>query len=72
MSTENKLIKYAKEAVTLVGISAGIGFVGKKVLKKNLTNDPSSSLMNAAEWVAVMVGAIYARDYLIKEKIIPQ
>ena len=69
--TDNKLMSNAKEAITLVALSAGIGYAVKKAMSKSVTSDPSSSLMNAAEWTGVMLGAIYARDYLIKEKVIP-
>ena len=60
-----------KGALALVAISAGIGWASKKTLRKAVTNDPSASVMNLGEWVAVMTGAIYARDYLVDQKIIP-
>ena len=69
--SDNKLVNNVKEALALVVISAGIGWASKKALRKAVTNDPSASVMNMAEWVAVMTGAIYARDYLINQKIIP-
>ena len=69
--SENKLVNNVKEALALVAISAGIGWATKKALRKAVTNDPSASVMNMAEWVAVMTGGIYARDYLIDQKIIP-
>ena len=69
--TDSKLMSNAKEAITLVALSAGIGYAVKKALRKAVTSDPSSSLMNAVEWTGVMLGAIYARDYLIEQKIVP-
>ena len=69
--SDNNLVKNVKNALALVAISAGIGWASKKVLRKAVTNDPSASVMNMAEWVAVMTGAIYARDYLVDQKIIP-
>ena len=69
--SDNKLVKNVKDALALVAISAGIGYACKKALRKAVTNDPSASVMNAAEWVAVMTAAIYARDYLVDQKIIP-
>ena len=60
-----------KEALTLVAISAGIGWVSMKALRKAVTNDPSASVMDMVEWVAVMTGTIYARDYLVDQKIMP-
>ena len=71
MSSDSKLVSNAKEAVALVAISAGIGYAVKKGLRKAVTSDPSSSLMNAVEWTGVMIAAIYARDYLVEQKIIP-
>ena len=68
---ENKLVENVKKAFSLVAISAGIGWASKKALRKAVTNDPSASVMNMAEWIAVMTGAIYARDYLFDQKIIP-
>ena len=69
---ENKLMNNIKESLALVALSAGIGWTTKKVLKRSVTNDPSTNMMNMAEWVAVMTGAIYARDYLVDQKVIPK
>ena len=69
--TDSKLMSNAKEAITLVALSAGIGYAVKKALRKAVTSDPSSSLMNAVEWTGVMLVAIFARDYLVEQKIIP-
>ena len=43
------------DAATLTGLAAGIGWIGKKVVKENLTSDPSSSGMNYAKFVAVIL-----------------
>ena len=69
--SDNKLVKNVKDALALVAISAGTGWASKKALRKVVTNDPSASVMNMAEWVAVMTEAIYARDYLVDQTIIP-
>ena len=71
MSSNNKLVQTIIEAATLTGIAAGIGWVSKKVLKENLTPDPSSNVMNFVKFTAVMTGCIFARNYLEKEKILP-
>ena len=69
---DKKLTKTLIESATLVSIAAGLGYLSKKVLKtSSLTNDPSSSLENYAKWTAVLTVAIYTRDYLEKEKILP-
>ena len=67
----NKLVNTVVEAATLTGIAAGIGWVGKKVLKTPMTSDPSASIENYAKWVAVLTGAVVARQYLVDKKIIP-
>ena len=71
MSSNNKLVQTIIEAATLTGIAAGIGWVAKKVVKENFTQDPSSSAMNYVKFTAVMAGSIFARNYLEKEKILP-
>ena len=69
--TDNKLVKTILEAATLTGLAAGIGRVSKKVLKENLTPDPSSDLMNYVKFTAVMAGSIALKKYLDDQKILP-
>ena len=69
--SDNKLVKTIMDAATLTGIAAGIGWIGKKVVKENLTNDPSSSAMNYAKFTAVMSGSIALMRYLQDQKILP-
>ena len=69
--SDNKLVKTIMDAATLTGIAAGIGWIGKKVVKENLTNDPSSNVMNYAKFVAVMTGSIALKQYLEDQKILP-
>ena len=69
--TDNKLVKTILEAATLTGIAAGIGWVSKKVLKENLTPDPSSNVMNYVKFTAVMAGSIALKSYLENQKILP-
>ena len=54
MTEQNKLVKTVTDAAVLVGLSAGVGWVGKKVLKESFTNDPSSNYMNYGKWVVVL------------------
>ena len=49
MTEQSKIVKTVTDAVVLVGLSAAIGWVGKKVLKESLTGDPSTSFMNYGE-----------------------
>ena len=44
--SDNKLVKTILDGATLTGLVAGIGWVSKKVMKENLTSDPSSNIMN--------------------------
>ena len=69
--SDNKLVKTILDAATLTGIVAGIGWVSKKVVKENLTSDPSSDIMNYAKFTLVMRGAIAAKKYLEDQKILP-
>ena len=46
MVEQNKLVQTVTDAAVLVGIAAGIGWVGKKVLKETFTGDPSTNFMN--------------------------
>ena len=69
--SDNKLVKSRLDAATITGLVAGIGWVGKKIIKENLTGDPSTSLMNYAKFTAVMAGSIALKKYLEDQKILP-
>ena len=69
--SDNKLVKTILDAATLTGLVAGIGWVSKKVVKENLTSDPSSNIMNYGKFTAVMTGAISLKKYLEDQKILP-
>ena len=71
MVEQNKLVQTVTDAAVLVGIAAGIGWVGKKVLKESFTSDPSSNFMNYGKWVAALSASIYLKDYLHDKKVIP-
>ena len=71
MANENKLVKTVTDAAVLVGLSAGVGWVGKKVLKESFTNDPSSNFMNYGKWIVALSASIYLKDYLQDKKVIP-
>jgi len=72
MSTENKLVKTAMDSAVIVGLAAGVGYLGKKVLKENFLGDPSSSITNYGKWVLVLSTTMYAKQYLEDQKIIPK
>ena len=69
--SDNKLVKTIMDAATLTGLAAGIGWIVKKVVKENFTQDPSSNAMNYAKFTAVMAGSIALKQYLQDQKILP-
>ena len=71
MDSKNPLVETIIEAATLIGMVAGFGWVAKKVVKENFTQDPSSNVMNYVKFTAVMAGSIAAKKYLEDKKILP-
>ena len=71
MAEQSKLVQTVTGAAVLVGLSAGIGWVGKKVLKESFTGDPSLNVMNYGKWIAALSASIYLKDYLKDKKVIP-
>ena len=69
--SDNKLVQTTIDAATLTGLTAGIGWVVRKVVKENFTPDPSSSFMNYVKFTAVMAGSIALKKYLEDQKILP-
>ena len=68
---DNKLVKTILDAATLTGIATGIGWASKKVLKENLTQDPSSDVMNFVKFTAVMAASMALKKYLDDQNILP-
>ena len=64
MAEKNKLVKSLMDASVIVGLTAGIGYLGKKVLKENFLGDPSSSLGNYGKLTLVVAGSMAAKTYL--------
>ena len=71
MVEQSKLVKTVTDAAVLIGLSAGIGWVGKKVLKETFTGDPSLNVMNYGKWIVALSASIYLKDYLEDKKVIP-
>jgi len=69
--SDKKLVETIMDAATLIDLAAGIGWLSKKVLKEDMTEDPSYSIMNYAKFTAVMAGSIALKQYLEKQKILP-
>ena len=69
--SDNKLVKTIMDAAILTGIASGIGWASKKVLKEEVTANPSTNIMNYVKFTAVMAASIALKDYLEKQKILP-
>ena len=54
--SDNKLVKSILDAATITGLVAGIGWIGRKIIKEDLTKDPSANAMNYVKFTAVMAG----------------
>ena len=52
--SDNKLVKSILDAATITGLVAGIGWIGRKIIKEDLTKDPSANAMNYVKFTAVM------------------
>ena len=72
MSEQNKLVKTVTDSAVLIGLTAGVGYLAKKMLKENFLGDPSSSIMNYAKFTAVLAGSMALKTYLEDQKIIPK
>ena len=69
--SDNKLVKSLLDAATITGLVAGIGWIGRKIIKEDLTKDPSANAMNYVKFTAVMAGSIALKKYLEDQKILP-
>jgi hypothetical protein len=58
------LVKTVEEAAILTTFVAGIGWIGKKVIKEDLTGNPASSVMNYVKMIGVVAGSLFLKDYL--------
>ena len=69
--SDNRLVKSILDAAIITGLVAGIGWIGKKIIKENFTADPSANIMNYVKFTAVMAGSIALKKYLEDQKILP-
>jgi len=69
--SDNKLVKTITDSAVLMGLAAGVGYLGKKALKENFLSDPSSNVMNYVKWTAVLAGSIALKDHLEEKKVLP-
>jgi len=69
--SDNKLVKTIMDAATLTGLAAGISWANKKVLKEDVTANPSTNIMNYVKFTVITASSIAAKDYLEKQKILP-
>ena len=72
MSEQNKLVKMVTDSAVLVGLSAGVGYLAKKILKENFLGDPSSNVMNYTKFTGVLAGSMALKTYLEDQKILPK
>ena len=72
MSEQNKLVKMVTDSAVLVGLSAGVGYLAKKILKENFLGDPSSNVMNYVKFTGVLAGSMALKTYLEDQKILPK
>ena len=72
MSEQNKLVKMVTDSAVLVGLSAGVGYLAKKILKENFLGDPSSNVMNYAKFTGVLAGSMALKTYLEDQNILPK
>ena len=64
-------MKTVTGSVVLVGLSTGMGWLGKKALRESFIGDPSTSIMNYGKWVLVLSIAMYVKTYLEDKEILP-
>jgi len=59
------------DAATITGLAAGIGWASKKVLKEDVTANPSANVMNYVKFTAVVALSLALKQYLEDKKILP-
>lgn len=69
--SDNKLVKTLTDAATLCGLTAGYGWISKKVIKESMTSDPSSNIMNYVKFTVILAASIATKKYLEEPKILP-
>lgn len=69
--SDNNLVKTLTDAATLPGLSAGYGWIAKKVIKEPMTSDPSSNLMNYEKFKVIVAASIATKKYFEDQKILP-
>ena len=55
-----------------MGLTAGVGYLVKKLLQENFLGDPTSSLMNYGKFTMTVAGSMALKTYLEDQKIIPK
>ena len=69
--SDNKFVKTIMDAATITGLVSGIGWASKKVLKEDVTANPSTNVMNYVKFTAVMAASLALKQYLEDKKILP-
>ena len=66
------LVQTVADSAILIGLSAGIGWSAKKLLKTTtMISDPSRSPKNYAKWTLVLAASLGLKEYLKDNKILP-
>ena len=72
MSEQNKLVRMVTDSAVLVGLSAAVGYLAKKILNEHFLGGPSSNVMNYAKFTGVLAGSMAMKTYLEDQKILPK
>lgn len=59
-----ELFKTVTDSAVLVGLCAGVGYVGKKMQKENFLGNPSSNVINYVKFTAILAGSMALKHTL--------
>ena len=71
MAMDNKVVKTLMDGATLTGLTAGIGWAAKRVLRRSFTDDASNSFENLGMFTLALSGAIALKNWLHEKKYLP-
>ena len=69
--SDNKLVKTLTDAASLSGLTAGYGWIAKKVIKQPMTSDPSPNSMNYVKFTVILAASIATKNISKSKKILP-
>ena len=68
----NKLVQTVTNAATLTGLSAGYGWLAKKIVKEPVTGNSRCNAMNYVKFTTVGAAILAKERYLEDQKILPK